>query len=632
MEVSEGFSDHKSVKFHITYNLNPKLNNVIRRFNFSKANVVDLQKYIADIRWDLLFRDSSVEQMVAYFNTIINDAQNKFIPLYKPGHENISKYPSWWNTSLHLATKHKNKLYRKYRNNSTTRTLYDFRAQRHVVKKLVKKSKFEYEINLSKEIKNNPKRFYSYVNSKKVVRESVSSIEKSDGSITGDPNEIAEALNDHFTSVFTVHRRDTVPIEKNNEISNDETVIPELEINESDIVEALSRIKPNKSSGPDGIQARVVLALKDVLVQPLSLIFNKSMDEGIVPHSWKCANVTPIFKKGRKHLAGNYRPISLTSIISKLLENIVRDRITAHLEQNSIIRESQHGFRMHKSCVTNLLDFYHRTAVNLDEFKSVDIIYLDFQKAFDKVPHKELLIKLHKCGVQGRIYQWIKNWLTDRQQRVVIGGQNSSWSSVISGVPQGSVLGPTLFIIYNINDIDINLNSYISKFADDTKLMSRADDSQYCAALQADLDSLAEWSSKWKMCFNINKCKVLHFGQQNLRTTYYLNGSKIEESDMERDLGVMINNKLKAATQVSAAVKKANKVLGLISRTFEYKSEKVITSLYNSLVRPHLEYGCQYWSPHLKGDIKKIEKVQRRATKLIYNCREISYVKIEYIN
>ena len=229
--------------------------------------------------------------------------------------------------------------------------------------------------------------------------------------------------------------------------------------------------------------------VKCQISKPLSILFNKSLTLCKVPSDWKCANVTPIFKKGNKSQPGNYRPISLTSVVCKLLETVIRDKMVKFLEENQIMKDSQHGFRSKRSCLTNLLDFFHDVFDNYDKCRSIDIIYLDFQKAFDKVPHKRLLDKLLTHGISGSIHDWIKDWLFERKQRVVINGVSSPWLNVKSGVPQGSVLGPVLFLIY-VNDLDDGLMCKVSKFADDTKLTSKVITTQEKEALQSDLDRL----------------------------------------------------------------------------------------------------------------------------------------------
>ena len=306
------------------------------------------------------------------------------------------------------------------------------------------------------------------------------------------------------------------------------------------------------------------------------------------------------------------------------METILRNALVKYLEENSLINSSQHGFRNKRSCLTNLLDFYNDVFNIFDETKAVDIIYLDFQKAFDKVPHQRLLKKIKTHGITGKIHSWLEDWLTERKQRVVINGKASDWRNVLSGVPQGSVLGPILFTIY-VNDMDEGLTCKISKFADDTKITGRVTYADEKALLQSDLDRLVNWSTKWQMTYNIDKCKVLHIGSNNNRTNYSMNNTEISKVNKEKDLGVIICNDLKPGEHCKEVVKTANKIVGFIGRTFEFKSEKVIVTLFNALVRPHLEYCVQFWSPYYRKDIDKLERVQRRATKLIPRLRNMPY-------
>ncbi len=221
------------------------------------------------------------------------------------------------------------------------------------------------------------------------------------------------------------------------------------------------------------------------------------------------ANVTPIHKKGDKSQAENYRSISLTSVVGKLLETIVTNHISNHL-----LKDTQHGFRRHRSCLTNLLEFFHEVYLDYDKNKAFDSIYLDFKKAFDTVPHRKLMTKVRALVIGGTIVDRIENWLTGRKQRVVINGKASKWVNV-SGVPQGAVLGPLLFIIY-INDLDCDIVSKLVKFADDTKLGNRADTLGNVSNIQTDLNRIVNWADTWQMTFNSSKYKVLHIGNANL--------------------------------------------------------------------------------------------------------------------
>ena len=308
------------------------------------------------------------------------------------------------------------------------------------------------------------------------------------------------------------------------------------------------------------------------------------------------------------------------------MESIIAKNIREHFYKHNLINQSQHGFTKGKSCLTNLLSFYSKVYEAADNGDSYDILYLDFSKAFDKVPHQRLLRKVKAHGIDGKVLDWVRSWLSDRRQRVVINGIKSEWGKVISGVPQGSVLGPLLFLIY-INDLDSGISSDISKFADDTKVGRLIRTETDAIALQEDLDKMMEWTNRWQMQFNINKCKVLSVGRGNPHSRYTLNNETLVGTGQEKDLGVIVSSDLRLRKQYIEARNRANRVLGFIFRSVQSRSPDVILKLYLALVRPHLDYAVQFWSPYYRKDIGLIESVQRRMTKRIQGMRNIPYEK-----
>lgn len=615
-------SDHKIVSFDINIEVFRENTSEEKVFLYNKGNYEKLRQTLAPINWSILLENLNVEEAWLNFTSILKDAVVQCIPTTRRRTNVKSHKPKWWSNEIEAGLSQKKNAHQRYKvtNNENDRLEYE-RLRRHT-KKLIRQSKRNLEVYIASISKTNPKEFFSYVRKKKVLTSTIGPLSLQNGQLVSDENKMADLLNEYFASVFTVE--DTSGLQQENIELRNLASFNFCNFSEDAVIKALGKLNANKTPGPDGIAPRVLKEAKHQIFKPLSIIFNKSLNSGKVPLDWKLANVTPIQKKGDKKLPNNYRPISLTSVVCKVMESIMRDELVRFLEENNLINNSQHGFRHKRSCLTNLLDFYNDVFNIYDETRAVDVIYLDFQKAFDKVPHKRLLTKLRSCGISGKTNKWLEDWLSARKQRVVINGKASNWRDVLSGVPQGSVLGPVLFLIY-VNDIDEGITCKISKFADDTKITSKVTTTIDKSELQLNLDRLVNWTEKWQMKFNVDKCKVMHIGNSNDQANYILNGSNLTKVNQEKDLGITISSDLKPEKHISEVVKTANKLTGFIGRAFDYKSEKVILTLFNSLVRPHLEYCVQFWSPYYRKDIDKLERVQRRVTKMIPRLKNKPY-------
>ena len=406
-------------------------------------------------------------------------------------------------------------------------------------------------------------------------------------------------------------------------------VLTDISFKPLDIIEAIDELSSNSAAGPDQFPAILLKQCRKSLSKPLYMIWKKSLSTGEIPNSLKTANIVPIHKGGSRGEAKNYRPVALTSHIIKIFEKVLRNHIVSHMEENKMLNPGQHGFRAGRSCLSQLLSHFEQITQILEEGDNVDVIYLDFSKAFDKVDFLVTLRKIKLLGITGNIGKWIYSFLTGRTQRVIVNGMKSSASEVVSGVPQGSVLGPLLFLVL-LGDIDKSVSSaFVSSFADDTRVGHRIKTAGDVTVLQEDLKTIYQWSSENNMTFNSEKFECIRYGKRKdfHETTEYLSdiNSAITPKDQINDLGVIISSNCLFKTQIDDVVKTASKLCAWILRTFKTRAPKLMVLLWKSLVLSKLDYCSQLWSPTGKGDIQKLEMVQRSFIRKIDEVRHLDY-------
>ena len=392
--------------------------------------------------------------------------------------------------------------------------------------------------------------------------------------------------------------------------------MPDIQVVKRGVWKQLHNLKPNKAAGPDGISPRVYKELASVLAGPLTSLFQLSLDKGMVPSDWKKATVCPIFKKGEKYDPVNYRPVSLTSVACKVLEHIITSHLMTYAEDRSLLHPNQHGFRKNKSCEKQLIELIADLTTNMDEQIQMEACILDFSKAFDKVSHQKLLGKLASYGISHQLVLWIDSFLTNRVQTVVVDGKESREASVSSGVPQGSILGPTLFLYY-INDLPDNIASTVRLFADDTIIYNTSENHEI---LQDDLRRLEIWEKKWDMQFHPLKCEHVTFTRKTTKRanhTFHLHSTAIPKADKTKYLGVTINSKITWNDHISSVVAKANAALGFVRRNVITCSETIRLTAYKQLVRPLMEYASAAWDSRPGTRESSLESVQRRAARFI---------------
>ncbi len=492
-------------------------------------------------------------------------------------------------------------------------------------RKAFERARKAFERNVAMQSKKNPKAFWQYVNSKRKYRDNVADLDINGVRATNDQQK-ANALSEFYKRVFTCEYVISIP---NFEKRQVDSALEDINFSQKDIEDLLKELNTSKSQGPDLLHPRLLFEARSEISRPLFIIFRKSMDTSLLPEDWKNANITPIYKnKGSKHDTTNYRPVSLTSVVCKILEKLIRREIVQHMKRNKLFSSYQHGFLEKRSCISNLLTTMEEWTAILEDKSSVDCVYLDFMKAFDTVPHQKLLQKLHGYQITGKVHKWVMQFLTGRHQRVIVNGIPSEEELVVSGVPQGSVLGPILFLVF-INDLPETVDVSVRIFADDTKIFNKISNRNDQEKLQANLWKLEEWAKTWEMRFHPEKCKILHIGKDEEAYDYKMtaNGSPIELERIseEKDLGVLVDNTLSFEQHAEACITKANRILSVIRRSFSYMDKDMMLMLYKSLVRPHLEYGNVIWSPKLKRVKRSLEAVQRRATRMVPELAHLPY-------
>ena len=612
-----GKSDHVMLEVIIATGEGRKREEVAVK-NWKRADWCKIKEGLRNTTWPTTMDQHSAEEAWQVLRNKLDLLVEEHVPTstFRP------RKSDWMTGDILRGIRRKRRQWRKAKTgNSMDKAEYETTAKQ--VKNMIRNAKRNLEKKLATERYYNSKPFYNYIKKKSTYRSAIGPLTNSQGDTVSEEKEMAEELNKYFTSVFTREDLHSIPEPAPMRIR---TKLRGTWISTEKVRKKIKDLKPHGAAGPDGIRPKLLQECVEELAPVLAMIGRKSMETGMVPAEWKKANVIPIFKKGKKASPGNYRPVSLTSVCCKIVESIIKDDLLRHLKSNKLINTSQHGFTKNRSCTTNLLEFLELITKEVDNGKSVDVVYLDFAKAFDKVPTARLLKKLKAHGVEGKVAAWVKAWLTDRTQRVSVRGKFSSWQQVLSGVPQGSVLGPVLFTIF-INDLDssVTRQQIIKKFADDTKVAQVLNGPEDAEELQRTLDSLCEWARTWGMAFNVEKCHVMHLGLNNQRQEYRMNGSRLSTTECERDIGVLVSNKLKPSLQCKKAAQTASTVLAQITRAFHYRDKHVFKNLYQQYVRPHLEFAVAAWSPWLQADIDSLEAVQRRAVKAISGLKSNTY-------
>ena len=618
-----GKSDHLVIEMEVSGISEGERNEKHRecRYNYKKTNFISLRKFFQDVNWNKINEFENIDKKYEFLMEIYNTGVTKYVPKFGKA---VEKKNDWFNNKCMKAQKERNRAWDKVRKQYSKKAWENYKKARNEYVRVRREEERQYEKDIVSKSKKEPKLFYRYVNGKMKVKDSIARLR--DGDETYEREEdLCEIMNNKLQSVYVSEGEFIEP-----PVEPTTTKMKEIVVGKNEVLQMMRDLDVRKAMGPDNMAGWILKECADQLVLPIHSIIKSSLETGQVPKDWKRSNIVPIFKGGDREDPLNYRPVSLTSVVCKICEKIIRKRWIRYLEGNEMISQRQFGFREGRSCVTNLVSFYSRVIDVVQEREGwADCVYLDLRKAFDKVPHKRLLWKLKTFGgIHGKLLKWMKEYLTGRQMRTVIRDKVSKWKEVASGVPQGSVLAPIMFLIY-VNDLPEGLSSYMSMFADDAKIMRHIKSIESCRELQEDLDKLHVWSQTWKMEFNAKKCHVLEMGVSDKRPnwTYKIGNEVISKKREEKDLGVIVQDNLSPEKHISRIIGGAYGLLTNMRVAFNYMDEEMLRELIVSMIRPRLEYAAVVWSPHLKKHINKLERVQRMATKMIPDLRELTYAE-----
>ena len=612
--------------------VNDKKMTTSMNFNFNKTNFNGLNLFLKNIDFTLLFCNNNIEQITSAFYEILLEGFKNFVPLERDKDYNSS--PPWFTGNLKTLRNRKNKVWRKYLKTKNDNDYSDFKILFNSFKLLLNQSYNHYISDMSTKLKSNPKSFWRFVNSRRKSDEYPSFMKFSNSS-SGDPATICEFFRSFFSKSYT----DTAFIASDSHFSHLDNCLKtssiDLYFDEAMVKNYLNRLRSNTSPGPDGIPEIILKNCSEVLASPLSCLFNLSISLGVFPSIWKNAFIRPTHKSNARNDVSNYRPIAKLSAIPKLFELIIFDEIYPICKD--ILVSNQHGFMKHKSTITNLVECTSKFIANMEEGFQTDVVYTDLSKAFDILPHSIILLKLKAYGFPVYFLNWIKSYLIGRNYNVTFRGITSSPILSNSGVPQGSHLGPLLFIL-SVNDVISILNhSEVQIYADDMKFFKKIVTESDSTLLQHDLDNFYNWCTVNNLKLNIGKCQFVTYSRRvnRIETSYSLNGEPLQRVELIKDLGIYFDEKLSFKNHYSYIINKANSMLGFVKRwSKDFPDPYTLKTLFTALVRPNLEYASQVWSPFYRVHINRIESIQRNF--LRYALRNLPWadplVLPSYIN
>ena len=562
-------------------------------YNYSKLRINDFKdKLVNGSISQVLNNDlQDVNTCAENFSKLFFEEACKCMPTKKVTVRDYDK--PWVDEEMKNAFNNRYKLFKLAQRTDSTSDWTNYRVLRNQVTNMVRQKKNIYDKKLDDKASSpeyfGTNEFYKLLKhflNKKGQSEEIPPLEF-EGKLHFTNLDKANALNDHFINQTKLENPDDIVPD----LPQLDQEIKDIVITSNEIKKLISKLDKKKASGPDNIHNRLLISAVEVIAEPLAIFFTRCLSIGIFPSCWKRAHVTPLFKKGSASLCSNYRPISLLSCVGKLFERCVHGHVFNFLVQNHVLTQSQSGFIPGDSTVNQLVIIYDNLCRAFDDKITTQSVFFDISKAFDKVWHKGLLYKLHSVGIRGNLHRWFTSYLSNREQCVVLKGKSSDFKHITAGVPQGSVLGPLLFLIY-INDITLDINSIIKLFADDTSLsLSLRNPDDRANTLNQDLEKINIWAKKWKIKFNAEKTELLNFKRDNLQTpTLTFDDIDLTDIDTHKHLGLIIQNNCKWDSHIDKITQTVTMLISFL-KSYKYRlSRKTLNHMYKSFILPHFDY------------------------------------------
>ena len=600
-------SDHESLDVEFPINRTHSANKCSpcdKKFPVWKnAPWSEIQRVLNLFPWSLLYHGSindATELLISVVHSIISD----FVP-----HKVMksSKFPAWFDHELLCILRNKKRAWQLWKSYPNEHTYNTFVTLRRHSKFLLRKKYLEYIGNITSKVNSDPKCFWSIINQRNKSSRIPQKVQY----------DTQYAEKDHRAGLFSKF------FQNNFTLPNASTDLPELSpviphslsslsTSPAEVETLLTSLPLNRAVGPDNIKTVFLRNTASPLSIPLSILLNRCFSEGVFPDLWKMANITPVFKSGNKNYVSSYRPISLLSPFSIIAEKIIKNRL--YRFTSPYLSTSQHGFLPGSSCLTNLSVLLSHAIKSLASNSQLDVVYIDLSKAFDSISHRHLLHKLsNRYNVHGNFLSLLNSYLNNRQQRVVISGSSSEFFPVLSGVPQGSVLGPLLFVLYidDLAEYFCRTSRNILLFADDCKLFRNVSHEQDVELLQNDIFTFVSWCDKWLLKVNPQKSTTVTISLKKfpIKSAYFINDDAVSSVSSHKDLGVVIDSKLNFNDHITATSKSAMRLLGMLYRFTEIRDPSALSLFYKSFISPKIEFSSPIWSMATSTNLKRIDSV-----------------------